>query len=53
MMFFLITITISFFEHCLVKLIVGIVIGAMSYLSVAYFFRSSELDEILSIIKRK
>ena len=52
-MFFLINIVISFFDHSLAKLIMGVVTGVIFYLSTAYFLKSAELRELLSIIKRK
>lgn len=52
-MYFLITIVISFMESALLRLTVGIMAGVLCYLSAAYLFKSSDLRELLLLIKQK
>ncbi|MBR1940234.1 MAG: lipopolysaccharide biosynthesis protein [Bacteroidaceae bacterium] len=53
LMFVLVTLTMSFFEIPLVKLVVGIVVGMLSFLLFAYFTKDESLGEAKDIfIKR-
>lgn len=52
-MFILVLYTIHFISNITLQLLIGISIGMISYLGCSYIFKYAELQEILSILKRK
>lgn len=45
--------SVMFISSNIVKLVVGVVVGVVFYIGVAYLFKMEELSDLLSLVKRK
>ena len=45
--------SVMFISFNIVKLVVGVVVGVVFYIGVAYLFKMEELSDLLSLVKRK
>lgn len=45
--------SVMFFSSNIVKLFVGVVVGVVFYIGVAYLFKMEEISDLLSLVKRK